>query len=85
MFGVSPTIFLGALYDVLVRKRLVEVEWGRKPNNGIHPTANSVALIRKTWRTGVECAAGDAGRSTASHSLLRPRRAATRPTEGELS
>ena len=31
-------------------------------NNGMHPTANSIAFIRKTPCLYVECAAGDAGR-----------------------
>jgi len=31
-------------------------------NNGMHPTANSAALIENLNGFGVECAAGDAGR-----------------------
>jgi len=32
------------------------------PNNGMHPTANSVLLIENLNGFEVECAAGDAGR-----------------------
>jgi hypothetical protein len=35
-------------------------------NNGMHPTAKSVNVIRKTCNNHVECAAGDAGRWAAS-------------------
>jgi len=34
----------------------------RRHNNGMHPTANSVVLIRETCANQVVCAAGDAGR-----------------------
>ena len=41
------------------------------PNNGMHPTANSEAFIRKTGRIGVECAVGDAERWAASRNVER--------------
>ena len=36
------------------------------PNNGMHPTANSVAFIRETMLFSRPVAAGDAGRWAAS-------------------
>ncbi len=45
------------------RTRLRVVEWQPTPsNNGMHPTANSAALIENLDGFKVECAAGDAGR-----------------------
>jgi hypothetical protein len=38
-----------------------------QPNNGMHPTAKSVAFMRETWPLLRFVAAGDAGRSVASH------------------
>ena len=38
------------------------VEAEGTPNNGMHPTANSVPLIVSLCVNEVECAAGDAGR-----------------------
>jgi len=39
----------------------------RNPNNGMHPTGNSVNVIRQIERLWRCLPAGDAGRSVASH------------------
>jgi hypothetical protein len=38
------------------------LRWLCPSNNGMHPTANSAALIARLIRLTVGCAAGDAGR-----------------------
>ena len=41
----------------------------RVAHNGMHPTANSAALIVSLNACSVVCAAGDAGRSASSFSV----------------
>ena len=43
--------------------------WATSSNNGMHPTANSAALIVNLCGFEVGCAAGDAGRWSASHKM----------------
>lgn len=45
------------------------VAWDAAPNSGMHPTANSVDLMRETPANQTFVAAGDAGRSMSSYAV----------------